>query len=207
MQGVWIYILSGEQFKLTFENTQWRKVKTKATSVNTHHRRQAVLEDKCSPRVKEGKYGRQLCKNSFSCAGNWSTHTGDKPRPCAKCNKVLKMLHIWEGTCSPTLENEWNVSQTDILIHFQVWESKCPFKYANKGSCSIIFGTWVRLRGFWLRTILKIILMNNDPKMVETRHIIWEPTLPQCSLTYALTKWPQRKVFKCGPTVDQRNEI
>ena len=105
------------------------------------------------------------------------------------------MLHVWEGTCSPTLKNEWNVSQTDILIHFQVWESKCPFKYANKGSCSIIFGTWVRLRGFWLRTILKIILMNNDPKMVETRHIIWEPTLPQCSLTYALTKletthWP-----------------
>ena len=97
MQGVWIYILSGEQFKLTFENTQWRKVKTKATSVNTHHRRQAVLEDKCSPRVKEGKYGRQLCKNSFSCAGNWSTHTGDKPRPCAKCNKVLKNAACLRG--------------------------------------------------------------------------------------------------------------
>ena len=182
MQGVWIYILSGEQFKLTFENTQWRKVKTKATSVNTHHRRQAVLEDKCSPRVKEGKYGRKLCKNSFSCAGNWSTHTGDKPRPCAKCNKVLKnaaclrghlLSHTWKWMkCQP----DWH------LIHFQVWESKCPFKYANKGSCSIIFGTWVRLRGFWLRTILKIILMNNDSKMVETRHIIWEPTLLDGSL-------------------------
>ena len=65
--------------------------------MNTHHRRQAVLEDKCSPRVKEGKYGRQLCKNSFSCAGNWSTHTGDKPRPCAKCNKVLKNAACLRG--------------------------------------------------------------------------------------------------------------
>ena len=75
-----------ELFLKDSQIVQWRKVKTKATSVNTHHRRQAVLEDKCSPRVKDGKYGRQLCKNSFSCAGNWSTHTGDKARPCAKCN-------------------------------------------------------------------------------------------------------------------------
>ena len=133
MQGVWIYILSGEQFKLTFENTQWRKVKTKATSVNTHHRRQAVLEDKCSPRVKEGKYGRQLCKNSFSCAGNWSTHTGDKPRPCAKCNKVLKNAACLRGHL---LSHTWKWMKYQPDWHFNSFSSvgeQVPLQICEQG--------------------------------------------------------------------------
>ena len=133
MQGVWIYILSGEQFKLTFENTQWRKVKTKATSVNTHHRRQAVLEDKCSPRVKEGKYGRQLCKNSFSCAGNWSTHTGDKPRPCAKCNKVLKNAACLRGHL---LSHTWKWMKCQPDWHFNSFSSvgeQVPLQICKQG--------------------------------------------------------------------------